>query len=111
MVDHLYSIGINRYDHHRSLTCCTNDAKLFERTLRGLVPSVRSQVHIDDVEPVGRQSVESLLDEVESLRLGADDSLFFFFAGHGSAAMVETFSFVPIRELQTDRAACLPMML
>lgn len=85
---YLFAIGINDYDHFRTLSCCVNDALAFMNALRTKNKISDSKILLSNSESDGEPTstiVTSLLNEITELNLANDDIVFFYYAGHGFA--------------------------
>ena len=84
LTTHLFSIGIDSYDHFRRLRCCVSDAKEIVRIFRQKAPSiVVEECYGNAVNSITAPQVNELLQKIRSLSLDRDDHIFFYFAGHG----------------------------
>lgn len=81
------TIGINYYNHERSLQCAENDALAMEAYLREIDFSEvlrYSDSASDHAKKPGRTNLLRAINRISNqIRLSREDSFWFFFSGHG----------------------------
>lgn len=85
---YLVAVGINEFDHYRTLSCCTNDATTFAEAIEKQVPDAHCELLIGKDTGAGKsqatkEEIVARLHEVAELHASPDDTVFFYFAGHG----------------------------
>jgi hypothetical protein len=86
----LLSIGVNRYEHLRTLSYCANDATTMQAALSARLPQLESTVLVStSAQPndATKSRVDGALAAISGARMTADDLLVFYFAGHGFSAL------------------------
>lgn len=80
----VFSIGINAYANYRRLQFCENDAVAFPEAVSRRFGPVRTRIlsHQAGSDPTASK-VRETLTEIAELDLGEEDTILFFFAGHG----------------------------
>lgn len=86
---YLYSVGVDDYSEFRPLAYCSADAvavsqELGEKLKTQSVSLLTSQTGKNSTPSIA--SVRRLLSDIRNLKLNSNDSVFFYFAGHGFSA-------------------------
>ena len=83
---YVYSIGINKYKHFRTLSFCDNDARHFLDTIEQRVEPKSKHLYAtgsDAEKSPTYNNFKKLIADISILELTDNDKLFLFFAGHG----------------------------
>jgi gluconate kinase len=84
---HVFAVGINHYKAFPDLQFCDRDAEALYDCISKRHANVTGAVLSSSRSfSVAQADLRSLLTQMESLGLGADDLVFFAFAGHGASS-------------------------
>lgn len=112
---HLWSIGVDRYDHLTKLQYCASDCDLFVKTLtrfpnvltRGVLRAPR-----DNADDCTYEQLDDALEEIRKANLTETDTALLYFAGHGVAVEGSDYlmcSDSELRTIDTVRENCMPV--
>ena len=77
-----YVIGLNKYQHLRTLSYCEEDAKIFAETISNVISNIK--IELLDGSSFTSEKFKNVLKEISSINEKEENSvLFFFYAGHG----------------------------
>jgi adenylate kinase family enzyme len=78
-----YIIGINRYQHINTLSFCENDAKMFEKNIKEIIPNIKTTLF--EGNNFTHDKFINILNDISNIEKNKNESnvLFFYYAGHG----------------------------
>jgi len=77
-----YAVGLNKYEHLRTLSYCEKDANVFIETISQVIPNIKTELLGGTNFTI--EKFKKLLNEIEAIDEKEEHSiLFFYYAGHG----------------------------
>jgi len=77
-----YIIGMNKYQHLRTLSYCEKDAEAFAKTISTIIPEIKTELLYGTSFTI--EKFKNVLKEIENIGEQEESSvLFFYYSGHG----------------------------
>jgi adenylate kinase family enzyme len=78
-----YTFGINQYKSLSTLSFCENDAKLFEESIKNIIPNIKTSLIIGN--ELTNSKFHSIINNIRHMGIDKTENnvLFFYYAGHG----------------------------